>query len=60
MFRLPKIHKLNVDIFNKNNNFDISGEAILKVNGKEMARQVIFDFNEEAKRLGYKPILQRG
>ena len=43
-----------------NGNSSIYGEAELKVNGKTLARATIFDFNNEAKRLGYKPILQRG
>ena len=43
-----------------NSNSSIHGEAELKVNGKTLARATIFDFNNEAKRLGYKPILQRG
>lgn len=32
----------------------------LKVNGKTFAREIIQDLNDEAKRLGYKPILERG
>ena len=32
----------------------------LKVNGKTFAREIIQDLNNEAKRLGYKPILQKG
>lgn len=32
----------------------------LKVNGKTIAREIIQDLNEEAKRMGYKPLLQRG
>jgi len=42
------------------NNINVQGEAELKVNGKTLARATIWDFDSEAKRLGYKPILQRG
>ena len=42
------------------NNDTINFVNELKVNGKIFAREIIQDLNDEAKRLGYKPILERG
>ena len=42
------------------NNDTINFVNELKVNGKTFAREIIQDLNDEAKRLGYKPILERG
>lgn len=51
-------------VLSKNNTSGNSGAINfvneLKVNGKTFARQIIEDLNNEAQRLGYKPILQRG
>lgn len=39
---------------------NLHAETTLKVNGKTMARETIEDYNNEAIRRGYKPILQKG
>lgn len=59
---VPK--KYNPEADNRNANNNSNSEIInftneLKVNGRVFAREIIQDLNNEAKRLGYKPLLQR-
>lgn len=44
---------------NSNSGGTINFENILKLNGKTVAREIIEDLDTEARRRGYKPLLQR-
>lgn len=48
------------DSDNEGKDVHLRAETTLKVNGKTMARETIEDFNDEAIRRGFKPILQKG
>ncbi|MDO5557196.1 MAG: hypothetical protein Q4G05_03015 [Clostridia bacterium] len=51
--------KANNDSNNSNSNETINFINELKINGKTLAREIINNLNDEARRMRYKPILQK-